>query len=163
MFAAVGLITATGAFTTVEAERTADVEVAGDQQALLAIDASDNAGQYVDTSGDETTIDIGTTEQGAEGVNPNALTSFGPVLNVTNQGTQEVGLYVELSGTDADVAALNWTNGDSAVGESDARSLNPGEAEDLQFEIDLRDGGFSDDDDLDLTITIVADEDAIPE
>lgn len=161
LFAAIGLITATGAFTTVEAERTADVQVSGDQSALLAINVADNsnAPEYVDDSGDQTVIDIDGTSEGANGVNPNALTNFGPLLNISNQGTQDVGVYVEVTGADADVATLNWSDGSSAEGTSGAVTLTPGTSDELAFEIDLRGEGFSDNDELDLTITIIADAD----
>ncbi|ERG92165.1 MAG: hypothetical protein J07HQW1_02200 [Haloquadratum walsbyi J07HQW1] len=42
IFATAGTLLATGAFTAVEAERTADIDVAGDANALLAIQPAED-------------------------------------------------------------------------------------------------------------------------
>ena len=75
VFVAIGLITASGAFTSVQAERSMDVAVVGDASANLQLE---DAGEgYVDTSGDTISIDL-------SGVNINADTDFGGVLTITN-------------------------------------------------------------------------------
>lgn len=90
-----GALLGTGAFTTVTAERTVNVETAGDVNAFLGIEPfetdgedSDNAAEYVDTSGDTVVIDI--TDQGNGGVNEDAITALDRLLKVTNNGTQTV-------------------------------------------------------------------------
>ena len=113
MFAAIGLITATGAFTTVEAERTATVSVSGDSAALLGIEAAgDNPEAASTTDGGvmelDLTGDIG--DQNAAGLNPNANTTLTPLVNVTNQGSNPVTLDVTISGVnDTDIDSSNIT------------------------------------------------------
>ena len=68
----------TEAFTSVEAERNVDVEIAGDQSAFVAIQPleSDNAEEYVNTESDQTVelnLDGDNTGPG-EGVNQDAIT-----------------------------------------------------------------------------------------
>jgi len=102
VFAAIGLVTATGAFTTVSAERTATVGVAGDDNALLALDegvASDggvsaNADDYIDTENGQLQIDLAGSDAGASGINLRADTDVKNLFTISNQGTQPVAVYV---------------------------------------------------------------------
>lgn len=104
MFAAIGLITATGAFTTVEAERTATIEVSGDASALLGLSESENIGTgAVDDAQDgQATINLSDEALGdAQGLNPNANTTITPLLNVTNNGESNVNLEITIDSEDA--------------------------------------------------------------
>lgn len=87
-----GALLGTGAFTTVTAERTVSVETAGDADALLQITANEDygedVGEYVSTTDD------GTIQLTFDKVNRNAVTRFDELLQVGNQGTQEIDLYV---------------------------------------------------------------------
>jgi hypothetical protein len=96
---AFGLVT-TGAFSTVEAERTASVSVAGDASALLGITPADNQ-QYLIGDGTDGTINIDITEPG---VNDNAITAIDQLLEVTNNGANEVtvGFVAEYADTEGD-------------------------------------------------------------
>lgn len=85
-----GALVGTGAFTTVQAERTVSVETAGDANAFLTIEAGDEGDQYVDDDGDTIEIDITSTDAGGQGVNQNATTAIDQLLEVTNNGTQDV-------------------------------------------------------------------------
>jgi hypothetical protein len=91
--------TGTGAFTSVSAERSIDVAVAEDADALLSIDdidTSDNS-EYVDTTGNTVSIDItSTSEADTTGLNLNATTKIKDLLKIENRGTQNV--YVWISG-----------------------------------------------------------------
>jgi hypothetical protein len=87
LFAAVGLIIATGAFSTVEAERTATVDVAGDANALLQLQSEND--DYVSTTGGVIQIDLEGNND-ATGLNPDARTVLTPLVNITNQGGHEV-------------------------------------------------------------------------
>jgi hypothetical protein len=87
----------TGAFTSVSANRSIAVDTAGDNNAFLAIEAdnTENANEYVDTSGGAVSLDFTNTNNsgypgGGSGVNENATTVFDDLLNITNQGTQTV-------------------------------------------------------------------------
>lgn len=174
LFAAVGLITATGAFTTVEAERTATVDVAGDSAALLAMapaDGDTNAGVVQEDNG-QLTIDLQNPgNQGAEGINPNALTAFSPAINVTNQGTNNVELDVGISVdqgslTDANVA-MNISDGSPTGTPGDdittgTVTLTPGDTVTVDFVLDLRAGTGNQvdnpEDNIEITITFNANE-----
>jgi hypothetical protein len=88
----------TGAFTSVEADRTVDVEVADDSSAYLRIVAQDtpNGNEYVDDSGGTVSLDITGDDDSAtnigSGLNDNATTIIDDILTIENQGTQ--GVYV---------------------------------------------------------------------
>ena len=110
-----GVVFGTGAFTQVQAERTVDVNVADDSNAFLGI---------YETTGNYTQLDAGpTSAQTAEivlndsssangiGVNDNAVTTIDSVLNISNQGTQEVRISVENA-----PQGVNLTNVPSIVG-----------------------------------------------
>lgn len=90
-----GALVGTGAFDTVEAERTVTVETAGDADAFLGITPfpdSENA-DYV-TVPEDGTVEIDITDEGTDtsgtGVNENAITAIDRLLEVTNNGTQSV-------------------------------------------------------------------------
>lgn len=80
-----GTILGTGAFSSVEAERTVSVEVADDADALLGIEPADEASEYAE-------ITDGTVEINIDGVNQNAITVINPILDVSNNGTNEVSI-----------------------------------------------------------------------
>jgi hypothetical protein len=96
-FTAVGGIAATGAFTTVEAERTADVNVDGDANALLAIEPipatgeSDFIGQP-DTDNEPFQLVLD------EAVNARASTTAEDLFRITNQGAEPVDLWIATQG-----------------------------------------------------------------
>jgi hypothetical protein len=91
MFAAVGLITASGAFTTVEAQRTADVNVSGDASALLQLEPGNTTFADANAGGSSAEFQI---DLSGNGVNLNATTAVlpgeGPLVNVTNNGDSNV-------------------------------------------------------------------------
>jgi hypothetical protein len=84
-------VTGTGAFTSVTAERSIEVNVADDSAAFLRVVAGDtpNADEYVDTSDGTISLDF-TSAGAATGANQNATTVFDDLLNIENQGTQPV-------------------------------------------------------------------------
>ncbi len=102
----------TGAFTSVSANRDITVDVAGDANAFLQFTKAEedggvtpNAEEYVNIEGDNTvSLDFTNTnesagegETGGSGVNDDATTIFDNLLDVTNNGTQEVNIGVDLS------------------------------------------------------------------
>jgi hypothetical protein len=100
----------TGAFTSVEADRSVSVEVAGDKQAYLGIQAVNSSpnSAYVEKSDGTVSLDFSGTDgdgsslsSGADGFNSNATTQIDDLLAVKNQGTQEVGFYVDITGAGA--------------------------------------------------------------
>lgn len=131
VFAAIGLVTATGAFTTVTADRTATVTVAGDAGALLGLapydgpngDGSDDTNSitddtqtgdsegYAGLNGDVLEIDLGGYgDVSAVGVNDEATTDVRNVFVVTNQGTQPVAVSVTDSDDDGEDTFVTFYN-----------------------------------------------------
>jgi hypothetical protein len=100
----------TGAFTSVTADRSVNVEVAGDKQAYLGIQAVNTSpnSKYVEKSDGTVSLDFSGTDgdgsplnSGADGFNSNATTQIDNLLAVKNQGTQEVGFYVDITAAGA--------------------------------------------------------------
>jgi len=95
IFLAIGGVAATGAFTTVSAERTADVSTAGDSSALLGLSAASGSELAADgTDQVQITLDSG---QGASGVNLNASTSEDATLTITNNGDDTATVWIQAS------------------------------------------------------------------
>lgn len=94
------VVTGTGAFTSVEANRNVSVTVEGDANAYLSLNDTGNANsEYLNrNSSDELEIDLtgdnGSTTGGGTGVNANAITVIEDLFKISNQGTQEVELTV---------------------------------------------------------------------
>lgn len=98
IFAAVALVTGTGAFSTVEAERTADVSVAGDSGALLELEPA-GGGYLINNQSDEVAITLSGNAQNPNGVNKNATTAVNRTdfLKITNNGVDEVEIGIQAS------------------------------------------------------------------
>jgi hypothetical protein len=128
----------TEAFTSIEAERSVDVSVAGDSSAYLAFQALDssNANDYVSTEGDDTiAIDLdGDGGAGGSGVNQDAITQVEDLFKIVNQGTQPTSVYFE---DDSDAVTFrvtrstntstNGSNGQSLEGANNSVELDVGE------------------------------------
>lgn len=164
----------TGAFTSVQADRDIEVNVAADASAFLALAPSnDPNGEYVDDSGDTVSIDFTESNSGGDGINDRAYTIFESVLEVKNLGTQPVKVGVDnIDATDAEFQVflsrddLEYDSGSPSEGEQGLRLDQPYvEVDDLP-EIGTGDGitiGFAfnlgknkDFSDIDETLTIVA-------
>ncbi len=122
IFAAVGIVTATGAFTTVSAERTAEIGVSGDSGALLGLDA-----QHDIASNDGGTLSISMAD-----VNLEAVTTYATVFTVSNNGENEVAVNVtNFDYQDSDPSNQLETNGheeavDFVVSAADLAGDEPG-------------------------------------
>jgi hypothetical protein len=107
VFVAIALVAATGAFTSVEADRTVSVNVSDDSDALLALEPNGSSanGNYASQTG--TTVEINLNEDASNvdgaGVNDNATTKIFYIVNVTNQGTQAVDVEAGVSNENSDV------------------------------------------------------------
>lgn len=92
------VVTGTGAFTSVEADRDVSVQVADDTNAFLQIAAAGEGNdEYVTTGGGEFGIDLtgnNSTNAGGQGVNANATTVIADLFEIRNQGTQETSVEV---------------------------------------------------------------------
>jgi hypothetical protein len=89
-----GAVLGTGAFTAVEAQRTVAVETTGDADAFLGIEPLEDPNADYVTAPTDGTVEIDITDEGTDaagaGVNKNAITSIDRLLEVRNNGTQDV-------------------------------------------------------------------------
>jgi len=169
--AGAGVIGGTGAFTSVEAERSVSVQTTGDASAALTLeqapgdidnnDPTANAAEYVTTTSDDLiTIDIssGANSQ-ADGINKNARTTLENLITITNNGTQTVNdLILEFPSDGNPTGDINisdtfhfTTNGTELQNNSDILEeydsnplddgLGVGETVTFGIVIDLIDGG----------------------
>lgn len=81
VFAAIGLVTASGAFTSVNAERTVSVSTVGDGSALLQLSVNNT---------DLASITDGKLEITISNVNLNAQSDLGVVFTITNNGNDDL-------------------------------------------------------------------------
>jgi hypothetical protein len=178
-----GAILGTGAFDTVEAQRTVSVETTGDANALLGLapaDRGDDENAYVTQEDGTISINLDGNDE-ADGLNQNARTTFRNLVRVTNQGTQTVNtLSLQFTTTPEEIdptttfsfpvdeadddgetivnhpddAAANILTGENDI----PSSLEPGDAIEFGLEIDLIDGGNNNDlpDEGSYTLTITA-------
>jgi hypothetical protein len=131
------VVTGTGAFTSVEANRDVSVEVADDASAFLRMAAAGEGNdEYVTTDGGELGIDItdsNPTDAGGEGVNANATTVIADLFEIQNQGTQEIEVeatplsFVDTDGADTLIVLVVPRTGFPSVtlevGETETYSL----------------------------------------
>jgi len=146
--AGAGVIGGTGAFTSVEAERTVSVQTAGDSDAALdlaAAPSSDNASEYVTTSNGQIQLNLdGTSDNGNEngasstGLNQDAKTTINNLIQVTNNGSQGLtSLRLSLESDSANIdetVAFKFTTGANA---SSPHNNNPSSP------VDVSGGGLS--------------------
>lgn len=164
IFLAIAMVTATGAFTSVSATRTAEVNVAGDGAALLQLQPSPGPNGYNPSDGGSLTNSEGYAQLtngelqinllgdfdgdgviGA-GVNNNATTDIQAVFNITNQGTQSVYLNVSDAGSASNDPEVTFYNASYAPHSSDgletdgqngvAVKLDPGETLTVSIYVD---------------------------
>lgn len=151
-----GALLGTGAFTTVEAQRTVSVQTAADANAFLALSPARTGEEFVTETDGTIQINLDGTDSNngnANGLNQNARTRFENLVDVTNNGTQDVTsltLEVEVSGTNDNAPheeAFNITVGDDTY-EADGTTnildatdnpspLTPGNTATFGIEIDL--------------------------
>jgi hypothetical protein len=165
VFAAIGLVTASGAFTTVQADRTAEVNVAGDAGALVAIEphTSNNGDAYAENESGQVELSlIGEfdNDQDPAGINQDALTNVNFVINITNQGSQTANVSIERTGTNAGV--LGFVNGTADSGTNmtapagNSNTIGPGETIEVSITIDTRDSSLGTGAEILNEVTIVA-------
>jgi len=147
----------TGAFTSVEADRTVNVAVADDANAYLGLDDIDSSpnSQYINTDNEQIVLNLDSTDNGGRGFNADAETRIDDLIRVSNQGTQTINVWVTLddgNGSDTDTfdddtlyfypgdatdTALNNGQGDNDG--DNVLGLTPGESADLGAFVDLGD------------------------
>lgn len=146
-----GALVGTGAFSSVEADRTVNVNTAGDDSALLQITEGQGASssEIYATAGNQVSLN-------QSSLNADANTTFEQAVNVTNTGSENVTLYID----DADAGigeqlVIKENGGSSIVGTSttDGVSLPAGQTVELDVVIALRSGSVSD---IGSSLTIIA-------
>lgn len=160
---AIALAIGTGAFTTVTAERTVAVNTAGDDSALLQLTVHNGPnGLYAQQTGGgqiEILLD-GSGASSASGVNLNASTTIGDVFNVTNQGTQDVGVWIVKSGPHANLVTFqNATGGALDNSSAAAQTIGIGGTIEVTIVIDTTGQSLTAGDTILDSITIHADSD----
>jgi len=85
----------TGAFASVEATRTVNVNVVGDQSAYLGLTAQS---PYAENAGKQLKLDFGPNGYGGQGVNADAVTTFDGVFRMSNNGPNELDITIDKSG-----------------------------------------------------------------
>jgi hypothetical protein len=169
----------------VEADRTVNIDTAGDASAFLGLEAADraddtgtgpgnttqdpNENEYVVEGGETIQINLDGNDEGASGLNQDAVTTFRNLVTVTNNGTQDVDSLTMTMSPDGSIGSDTFEftvddDGDRATVQpgnnllgangSITGTLTPGESIDFGMVIDLIDGSLpSSDTDLTLTIT----------
>ncbi len=135
----------TGAFTSVTAARDIDVEVADDASAYLRLKGANSHYVVDDGVGGTLEIDLSgdnPTPAGGTGVNPNAVTEFGDLFEIANQGTQTVTVEASKMGPHPDAVTFEDGNGTSL---SDGIELDPGESAMISLTVDTTDGSIGHD------------------
>ncbi|WP_435184995.1 DUF1102 domain-containing protein [Halobellus sp. EA9] len=160
--AALGVVTATGAFTTVSADRTAEVSVAGDSSALLALNptSGSNGGAYAAEENGLFQITFG--ESIGSGVNIEAQTDIQDVFTITNQGTQNVSISINDTGDHPDAVTFYNVSVDGEKATTSAFEdgdyyLDSGETVTVSIYVDTAGLDVDDEDFLIETIEIKAD------
>lgn len=82
-----GALVGTGAFSSVEADRTVNINTAGDSNAQLALNITDS--ELEGSNGDTIAFNLS-----SDGVNLDATTRFNGALEITNNGDDDVDLYI---------------------------------------------------------------------
>ena len=95
-------VTGTGAFTSVSAQRAVDVQVATDANAYLSLQATGD--RATTDSNDQLKLNLASSNNGADGLNPDARTAFTDIFEIKNQGDNDVLVAV---GTEADNVYVN--------------------------------------------------------
>jgi hypothetical protein len=128
VIAAALIAISSGAFTSITAERTAEIYVAGDASALLTLAPFEGPnGAYTDYDEDGA-LYLSFEDLAAIGVNVDAITTFTNVFTITNNGSQVVTVTLDKSGDNA--GSVNFGEVESGV------ELDVGETYTVSFAID---------------------------
>jgi hypothetical protein len=149
-------IVGSGAFSTVTAERTVSVDVAGDDAALLELDPhSGPNGAYAGLNDGQLEIDFDAVS--ADGINQNASTTLENVFNVTNSGAQSTSVYITKTGENDGLVTFNTSDGTRIDGGSgNAVSVGTGETIEVTIYIDTTGQNLASGDTLLDSITVHA-------
>lgn len=157
---AIGATIATGAYSSIAADRSVSVSVAGDDSALLRMTPhSGPNGLYAQQTGaGEIEIRLDGALGGSSGMNLNGTTTLNNVFNVTNQGTQTVGVWITKTGPNANLVSFQTAGGAAMDGSSaNAQPLAVGATLEVTIVVDTAGQTLSAGDVLLNSITVNAD------
>ena len=86
-----------GAFASVEATRSVNVNVAGDKSAYLGLDETS---PYAQVKGKQLALNFDDNGEGGKGVNADAVTTFDGVFKMMNNGPNDLDITIDKSGLD---------------------------------------------------------------
>ena len=158
----VGATVATGAYTTITAERTVSVTVTGDDSALLqmAPHTGPNGLYAQQTASGEIEIRLDGALGLSNGMNLDSTTTLNNVFNVTNQGSQPVGVWITKTGPNANLVSFETGSGVVMDGSSaNAQNLTVGSTIEVTIVVDTAGQTLSSGDVLLNSITVHADAD----
>lgn len=140
--AGAGVIGGSGAFDSVEANRSFEINVSGDAGALLGLAATNSiiAGTTPGGAGGNDIIyfELNDAEAGGDAaVNESSLTEFFDVFSVTNNGTQDIDLSIELP-TAISGVAFTLASERAAAAPTDLASQNYTLAAGSSISVDLQ-------------------------
>jgi hypothetical protein len=145
----------TGAFNFANVERSANISVAGDENAFLALNSES---EYTNNSGNKLAFDWETVA-GGSGINKNSDYSFTGLFSIENQGSQSVGVWINDNDSDDTVSWSAVSSDDtpdfstSIEGPGNPYALDPGEKVYVNLVVLTRNNSG----DLPDTINVVAD------
>ena len=156
-----------GAFSSVEAERTVSVELNDDMEAYLGAKPLDDNGEPANVGREPIAQDdpyaviheeTGRIVLAFDALNNDAETVISDVFRIRNQGTQEVGIFLEKEGENPEVVEFYADDDRLDVDEDDAVRIEPGEHLDVTVEFDTF--GIDPEDDIMHTLFINGDAEA---
>jgi hypothetical protein len=110
---------------------TAEVNVAGDANALVGITEAQNTNgnELVDVGGDDGQVEMNLSAAGgqdASGLNEDAATDLGNVLNITNNGEETIQFKIEVATQDVNPRSVHFyvANDSSTPGSADNADLD---------------------------------------
>jgi hypothetical protein len=140
-----GVVLATGAFSTVEADRTVNVNTEGDGAALLGLQANDTY-NGIQGGGTGDTLELELVD-----INQNARTTFDYAVNVTNRGNQTI----TLSTNDTSVDGITFLNEDEDPlhASGNEQSIGSNSSVYIGLEVDTTADNASSGDEIGVTFT----------
>lgn len=145
IFGGGGAISGTGAFSSVEADRTVSVNTSGDSSAALGLSGNDNSIVGTESLNGNDVLTIENTQ-----INERSRTSFDNAFSVSNNSSDNVEFYVssaggievqDNSGNPVNVLDFEF-DGSSIVGSGNAVSISTGSAVDVSVVIDITADGI---------------------
>jgi hypothetical protein len=149
-----GVALGSGAFTSVEATRNVNLDTSNDNSASLQLEAGSGATSIVGT---ETDQGVDMIELDETSLNEDAITRFDQAISVTNNGSQNVGLYVSTgTGLPDPLDIEESAGGTTIVGSGDSVNLETGSGNSIELNVVVDLTGTTTNSDLPSDITLNA-------